>query len=132
MVAAQQEATRLWWRERRSEFDLFVAEPVWRESSGGDESAARRRLRLIRAIRTIPLSDAAEALAKTLAAGAKLPPKAALDALHVALATVNKTNYLLTWNCTHLASAVFRPRLESVCRAAGYELPVICTPQEFM
>jgi len=59
-----------------------------------------------------------------------LPPKAAIDALHLALATVHGMDYLLTWNCTHLANAALRSRLEAVCRAQGYEPPIICTPEE--
>jgi len=40
--------------------------------------------------------------------------------------------YLLTWNCTHIANAVMRPRIEVVCRRYGYEPPVICTPLGLM
>jgi hypothetical protein len=38
--------------------------------------------------------------------------------------------YLLTWNCTHLANAQLRSRIEQVCREAGYIPPIICTPEE--
>ena len=58
--------------------------------------------------------------------------KAAVDALHIALATVNGMNYLLTWNCTHIGNATLRPSIESVCRDQGYEPPVICTPEELL
>jgi hypothetical protein len=61
-----------------------------------------------------------------------LPAKAAADALHVALAATNGVEYLLTWNCTHLANAVLRPRIERVCRRAGVEPPQLCTPEELM
>jgi len=59
-----------------------------------------------------------------------LPPKAASDALHIATAAVHGMEYLLTWNCTHIANVTFRPQIEAVCRAAGYEPPLICTPEE--
>ena len=59
-----------------------------------------------------------------------LPPKAEADAYHVAIAVVNGAEYLLTWNCTHIANAHTRPRIEATCRALGYEPPVICTPLE--
>jgi hypothetical protein len=61
-----------------------------------------------------------------------LPPKAQADALHIAVAAVNKMNYLLTWNCTHIANATLRSRIEAVCRSQGYEPPVVCTPQEML
>jgi hypothetical protein len=59
-----------------------------------------------------------------------LPVNAEMDAYHVAIATVNGMDYLLTWNCTHIANAHTRPKIEATCRALGYELPIICTPQE--
>jgi hypothetical protein len=41
-------------------------------------------------------------------------------------------NYLLTWNCTHIANATMRPRIESICRTSGFEPPIICTPLELV
>ena len=61
-----------------------------------------------------------------------LPAKAALDALHIAVAVVMGMDYVLTWNCTHIANAAIRPRIEVACRRLGYEPPVICTPEELM
>jgi len=70
------------------------------------------------------------ALADALLREVPLPEKAAADALHIATAAVHGLDYLLTWNCTHIANATLRPRIEVVCRAAGYEPPSICTPEE--
>jgi len=61
-----------------------------------------------------------------------LPPKAAADALHIAIAPVNGMDYLLTWNCTHIANATLRASIENVCRENGFEPPVICTPDELL
>jgi len=55
-----------------------------------------------------------------------------VDALHIAVATVHGMHYLVTCNCTHIANATLRHRIEAVCRAAGYEPPTICTPQELL
>lgn len=57
-------------------------------------------------------------------------PKAAIDAVHVSMATVHGLNYLLTWNCAHIANAAMRERIEDVCRKHGFKPPVICTPEE--
>ena len=54
------------------------------------------------------------------------------DAAHIAIAAANGVEYLVTWNFRHIANAVTRPRIESVCRQAGFESPVICTPEELM
>jgi len=78
------------------------------------------------------LEQTAEAatLAEALLRDVPLPEKAAADALHVATAAVHGMDYLLTWNCTHIANVMFRPQIEAVCREAGYEPPLICTPEE--
>jgi hypothetical protein len=58
--------------------------------------------------------------------------KAAIDALHVAIAVVDGMDYVLTWNCTHIANAAIRDKIERTCREAGFEPPIICTPEELM
>ena len=73
-----------------------------------------------------------EELADRLVRGIPLPAKANVDALHVALATVNGIDFLLTWNCTHIANAALQHKIESVCQSAGYNPPTICTPQQLM
>jgi hypothetical protein len=71
-------------------------------------------------------------LAKALITEGPIPPKAEIDAYHIAVAAVHGMEYLLTWNCTQIANVVMRPKVESVCRKYGYEPPIICTPQELM
>jgi len=61
-----------------------------------------------------------------------VPEKAAEDALHIAIAVTNGVEYLLTWNCRHLANAALRTKIEEVCRSAGYEPVIICTPEELL
>ena len=69
-------------------------------------------------------------LAKLLVGNLSLPVRAAADAVHIALSVVNGMDFLLTWNCTHIANAALRPAIETVCRSQGYQMPVICTPEE--
>ena len=71
-------------------------------------------------------------LAQALLKQAALPARAAADALHIAIAVVNGMDYLLTWNCTHIANAALRNRIETVCRSKGFEVPIICTPEELL
>jgi len=61
-----------------------------------------------------------------------LPAKATADALHVAIAAVHGMEYLLSWNCTHIANVTLRGRIEATCREAGLDPPAICTPIEFV
>lgn len=61
-----------------------------------------------------------------------MPAKAQNDALHLAIAAVNGMDYLLTWNCRHLANAALKTFLERICKKAGYRCPIICTPEELL
>ena len=59
-----------------------------------------------------------------------MPPKAAIDAVPVAIAATHGADFLVTWNCAHIANAAIREKIDAVCRAAGFRPPVICTPLE--
>lgn len=130
VVAAHQQITQEWWQTRRAEFDLFVSQIVVQESSAGDKDAAELRLAILEGIPVLEQSEEATALAQELVNQMALPEKAVVDALQIAIAVVSGMDYLLTWNCTHIANATLRNRIESVCRSNGYEPPVICTPEE--
>ena len=132
VMAANQETTREWWTNRKEAFDLYISESVIEEASAGDSDAARRRLEVLSPIPLLDITDEVKTLAKGLVAGVPLPPRAQTDALHIAVAAANGMDYLLTWNCAHIANAELRPQIEAVCRAAGCEPPVICTPQELL
>lgn len=69
-------------------------------------------------------------LADELLRSRSLPENAADDALHIAIAADQKIQYLLTWNCRHMANATMRPAIEAVCASKGYKVPIICTPEE--
>lgn len=132
VVAGHQQLTRAWWRDRRASFALFVSQAVLQEAAAGDATASVRRLALIGGLRKLDVTDDALALAARLMREVRLPPKAALDALHVGIAAAHRMDLLLTWNCKHIANATFRPRIESTCRDMGFVPPVICTPLELM
>ena len=132
VMAANQQVTREWWHDRREEFDLFCSELVVDEASAGDPDAAARRLAAIQDIPLLAGGETADELARTLLTEIPLPPKAAADALHIAIAATNGIDYLLTWNCTHIANAEFRDRMVAICQSFGLRCPTICTPQELL
>jgi hypothetical protein len=102
------------------------------EASAGDPDAAARRLAVLAPLPLLnPRAEGAD-LAQALIEQGPLPIGAAADALHIALAVVNGMDYLLTWNCTHIANAALRGQSETVCRRAGFAVPIICTPDELL
>jgi len=129
--AGEQQVTRDWWA-RRDEYELRVSSLVLLECQAGDAKAASDRLAALASLPVLALSPEAEQLAAVLQREVPLPPKAANDALHIAVAAVSGIQYLVTWNCTHIANATLRPQIEALCRREGYEPPVICTPRELL
>jgi predicted nucleic acid-binding protein len=127
--AAHQQLTREWW-ERRQGYELFVSQLVVRERQAGDPQAAAARLEALAGLPLLEQSEQVEMLARELIDRVPMPERAAADALHIATATAHGMDYLLTWNCTHIANATLRGRIETVCRNAEFEPPAICTPEE--
>lgn len=80
----------------------------------------------------LELRDDASDLARDLIESGPLPRKAARDALHIAVAAIHGIDFLVTWNCTHIANAEMTGRIAAICRDHGLECPVICTPEELM
>src|SRR5947209_3041660 len=132
LVAAHQQVTHEWWANRRSEFECTVSQVVIDEASGGDSAEAQKRLDIIAGLPELEITEDAAALAGAIMASGVLPPHVARDAAHVAVAAVHAVDYLLTWNCKHLANAQISRRIALVCEKAGHRVPIICTPEELM
>jgi hypothetical protein len=132
LVAANQQITHDWWDNYRERYELFVSRFVVNECSAGDPVAAQERLVFLEGIRLLRVSKAAKDLSTFILDGVPLPEKASVDALHISIAATNSIEFLLTWNCTHIANPALRKRIERICREEGYDPPVICTPQELM
>ena len=130
--AGHQQITREWWQTRRDNFDIYISQFVLDEAGAGDREAARERLAALQDFPLLDITDEVGALAAALTVSLALPPKAATDAAHIALAAVHGVHFLLTWNCTHIANAEMAVAIEGVCRERAFSCPVICTPEELM
>ena len=132
VTAANQQVTREFWDDHRSRFDLFVSLAVVDECMAGDAEAATERDVFLQGIPVLGVNDDVLSLAQSLMTGIPFPEKADVDAVHIAVAAVNGLDYLVTWNCKHIANPALRGTIEGVCRSAGYVAPVICTPPELI
>ena len=80
----------------------------------------------------LPLDDVAKDLARSFIYRRLVPDKAVEDAMHVAVATSQGMDFLLTWNCRHIANAEVIEKLEQACLQLGFFLPALCTPEQLM
>jgi hypothetical protein len=129
--AGHQQSTYEFW-DRHGEFDLFVSELVLTECAAGDPEAANKRLAALHGIQLLEITAYSIELAKDLVAVGIVPPKAAEDALHISIATVHFADYLLTWNCRHIANPEIQAQIADNFRPKGLLLPFICTPEELI
>ena len=132
LVASNQELTHEWWETRRHRFDLCVSAVVLAEAARGDQTYASARLAVVRELTLVEVSDAARVLSQALLRRAGLPAGAHEDALHIAVSATTGMDYLLTWNCKHIANGMIIPRVNAVVRSFGFEPPLIYTPQQLM
>jgi hypothetical protein len=98
----------------------------------GRREGASRRVALLSGVPVLGLEAGVDELAAQLLARHAVPAQALIDAIHIAVAAVNRMDYLLTWNCTHIANAAVRGKIEEACASVGLKAPVICTPEELM
>ena len=132
VIAGHQQATHDWWSTCHEYFDIVTSQLVMQEARVGDQAAAQERLKLLETITLLETTEDALALAQHLLNSGVLPQETAADALHIAIAASNGVEYLVTWNCRHLANATIRVHIEAACRSAGYEPTVICTSEELL
>jgi hypothetical protein len=132
IVLAHQEITRTWWEQRLPVFDVYISPVVLEEARQGDPVAAQKRLEVLASFPVLEATSAIERLAETYMTQLALPGKALRDAAHLAFACGHELDYLVTWNCAHIANAELRRRLMALNAALGLQTPIICTPEELM
>ena len=130
IIAGHQQITREWGAKRKGAFDIFISQLVVDEARAGDLVAARERLEAVKNFPLLDITDEVEVLASRILGSGVIPPKAATDAAHIAIAAVHGIEFLMTWNCVHLANAVIAKAVAKVCGRHGFPCPAICTPEE--
>ena len=130
VAASRQLLTHQWWESERANYRLVVSQYVVDEASAGDPMLAADRLKILADIPRLPGDPEIDQIAIEILARAILPPKAAVDALHIATVAHHRIPYLLTWNCKHIANAKVLRLVHQVLADFGVPIPIICTPEE--
>ena len=130
--ASRQASTREWWDGGCSGLDLFTSLETLDEVAKGEVEMSTARQSLLAAVRLLPVTDEVIALASNLVSTGLVPAKAASDAMHIAVASAHGMDYLVTWNFKHIANPFTRDRLRIAVADAGFELPVMCSPDELL
>jgi predicted nucleic acid-binding protein len=132
VMAARQFLTHQWWNDERGNYELVTSQLVLDEASAGNPVLAAERLQSLDGIPLLPRDPQIGVIANEIMSRAILPPKASLDALHIAMAAHHRIQYLLTWNCKHIANARILTRIHELLTDLGCPIPIICTPEEMV
>ena len=128
-IASYQKITHRWWMQERHRFLVYSSLFVREEVSRGAPVAVSRRLACLKEIPELPIPKELDRIEAELIRLFQLPPKAATDASHLAMAILHRIDYLLTWNCTHLANASLQRSLLQYCLYHQLHVPIICIPE---
>ncbi|MEI6415789.1 MAG: type II toxin-antitoxin system VapC family toxin [Pseudomonadota bacterium] len=129
--AAHQQITLSWWK-RRFEYDLLISQPVWQECAAGDPKAAQKRLAVLEGLDVIAVTEGMIDIAEALITQRIIPASAIEDSLHIAIATLHPVDFLLTWNCRHIANPIIQENIAEYLEQRKLFLPIICTPEELL
>ena len=132
LQAARQQLTRDWWDLQREKHELFTSQVVLDEIAFGEKAMAQLRLETLQAVPLLQVTGDVKDLARKVLTSGLLPATSDRDATHIALASAYEMELLLSWNCRHIANAAIQARLRRLVEAAGFTLPVICTPEELL
>lgn len=130
VTAARQLLTHRWWNYERKKYELVISQYVIDEASAGNPMLAAERLELLDGIPLLPHVSEIVTLADEIMSLGILPEKAQVDALHIAAVAHHQIQYLLTWNCKHIANAKILPRIYDLLMKKSIPIPIICTPEE--
>ena len=110
----------------------MVSDIVLTEVSEGDAMAVQRRLEVLVGLTVLNISPDANMLAQNLIDAGAIPQNLRPDAQHIAIATVNSIEYLISWNYKHIVNETKRQLINQVCRASGFQPTTLCTPIELI
>ncbi len=130
VVAGRQAITQEWWDKHRERFDVFISELVEEEIAQGDPVAAALRAEKVAEVKRLFSSEEAEYLTRRLLEAGAVPAGSEEDAAHIAIASAQGMDYLLTWNFKHINNAEKKSAILAVVEACGFNCPALCSPEE--
>lgn len=132
IALAHQQITWEWWPKAVKRFDVYISEVVVEEAAAGNKESAEKRLIELKGFPHLELTEKVEQIAQIYMEKLSLPKKALRDAAHLAVASVHNIDYLITWNCVHIANGEIIKKLLKLNEKLKIKTPVICTPEELM
>ena len=131
-IVALRDWTRLWWNGARERYHLVTSPAVLDELAGGPPERSAERLGLVRDLPLLRIEAAITEIVQAYIRYRVMPTDPAGDAMHLALASYHKCDFLVTWNCQHLANANKFGHIRRVNTMLGLFVPALVTPLELL
>ena len=129
-MVARRHWTRLWWDQCASRYDLVTSEGVVAELQHGEYDIQADAVELIAGLSRVEVVDDIASIIDVYLANHLMPEERLGDALHLALASYHKCDFLLTWNCTHIANANKFEHIRIINTRLGLFVPMLVTPMQ--
>lgn len=117
-----------WWDNERQHFSLYSSIRTEMELSEGQYQGQENAIAALKRIRYLPFTNAVKDCVFRLFESGIIPIGKPGDAHQLAFATVHRVDYLLTWNCAHLANVQVQKQLDVACRRFDWRAPWIVSP----
>ena len=132
ILASRQEASRQLWEDYADRFEFVISQLVQDEIQRGDVTASQQRLEVVSRLTVLEILPEVDMLVQKLLETGAVPRNSEPDAQHIAIATVQSVEYLVSWNHKHIVNEYKLDHINSVCRNAGFQPTIICTPTQLM
>ena len=131
-VVARREWTRQWWADARERYELVTSTAVLDELAGDVPERSAQRLALVRGLPLLPVEPAIIEVVQAYIRHKVMPADPSGDALRLALASLHRCDFLVTWNCRHLANANKFGHIRRINVLLGLFVPALVTPLELI
>lgn len=131
-AVARRQWTRQWWDGASGRYELVTSPAVLDELAGGLPEQGAKRVALVRDLPLLPIEPLIIEIVAAYIQHKLMPADPGGDAIHLALASYNKCDFLVTWNCRHLANANKFGHIRLVNTMLGLFVPALVTPLELM
>lgn len=131
-MVARRQWTRDWWDTCRDHYDCVTSIPVIEELQNGHHPEQQECLEMMSSLPVLAIPDPIAEIVDAYIQHQLMPNDPKGDALHLAVASYHRCQFLLTWNCAHLANANKREHIRHVNALLGLHVPLMATPLELI
>lgn len=131
-MVARRAWTREWWDGHHKDYELFTSDAVIDELERGDFPNKDEALSLVKDLPTLEINQPVIDAVSAYISHHLMPADPTGDALHLAIASSHKIDFVLTWNCRHLANANKFAHIRRINGIPGLFVPSLITPLELL